>query len=119
MSLFFQIKLHPSPSVTCQNIEIQNDIQLLECRFIVTDTGYRFIQLESQKDLDFPFDVYDVSLSAKVKKDTNGQLLDITFDKDGIAFIEDDLIQTFFFLYIAGSIQIIIKKKTFFYYYYY
>lgn len=69
-----------------------DDIQLLECRFIVTYTGYRYIQLESQKDLDFAFDVYDLSFSAKVKKDINGQLLDIAFDKDGFAFVEDDLI---------------------------
>lgn len=67
-------------------------MQLLECRFIVTDTGYRYIQLESQKDLDFAFDVNDLSFSAKVKKDENGQLLDIAFDKDGVAFVEDGLI---------------------------
>jgi hypothetical protein len=48
--------------------------------------------LESQKNLDFIFDVYDFSFSAKVKKDINGQLLDIAFDEDGIAFVEDDLI---------------------------
>lgn len=57
----------------------------------MTDTGYRYIRLKSQKDLDFGFDVYDLSFSAKVKKDAQGQLLDITFDKDGVAFIEDDL----------------------------
>lgn len=56
----------------------------------MTDTGYRYIQLESQKDLDFAFDVHDLSLSAKVKKDDNGQLLDIAFD--GVAFVEDGLI---------------------------
>ncbi|KAI7881199.1 uncharacterized protein EV154DRAFT_523519 [Mucor mucedo] len=83
------IKLHPPPSINCQNMD-ERDVQLLECRFIVTDTGYRYIQLESQKDLDFAFHVHDLSLSAKVKKDDNGQLLDIAFD--GVAFVEDGLI---------------------------
>ncbi|GAA5796731.1 hypothetical protein HPULCUR_002106 [Helicostylum pulchrum] len=85
------LKLRSSQSFSCQNIEITEDLQLLECNFIVTDTGYRYIRLRSQKDLDFGFDVYDFSFSAKVKKDAQGQLLDITFDKDGVAFIEDDL----------------------------
>lgn len=66
-------------------------IGLLECRFTVTDTGYRYIRLESQKNLDFHFDVHDFSFSAKVKKDANGQLLDFGFDEDGVAFVEDDL----------------------------
>jgi hypothetical protein len=34
--------------------------------------------------------VYDFSFSAKVKKDANGQLLDIAFDQDGIAFVEEE-----------------------------
>lgn len=93
-----QIKLHPSPSINCQNVDdprlplsSSENNELLECRFIVTDTGYRYIRLESQKDLDFPFDVYDLSFSAKVKKDANGQILDIALNEDGIIFIEDDL----------------------------
>ncbi|KAL7308976.1 hypothetical protein PS15m_011115 [Mucor circinelloides] len=92
------IKLHPSPSINCQNVDdprlplsSSENNELLECRFIVTDTGYRYIRLESQKDLDFPFDVYDLSFSAKVKKDANGQILDIALNEDGIIFIEDDL----------------------------
>jgi hypothetical protein len=80
------MKLHPSPSIHCETTE--DDI--LDCRFIVTDTGYRYIRLQSQKDLDFPFQLYDISFSAKVKKDANGQLLDIGFDHDGIGFVEDD-----------------------------
>lgn len=70
---------------------MNEDLQLLECEFIVTDTGYRYIRLKSLKDLDFGFDVYDLSFSAKVKKDAQGQLLDVAFDKDGVAFVEDDL----------------------------
>ncbi|CEP14417.1 hypothetical protein [Parasitella parasitica] len=91
------IKLHPSPSISCQTItddvepSDNNGGELLECKFIVTDTGYRYIRLKSQKDLDFAFDVYDLSFSAKVKKDANGQLLDIALNDDGIVFIEDDL----------------------------
>ncbi|CAO3632004.1 unnamed protein product [Mucor fragilis] len=91
-----QLKLHPSPSINCQNVgepglSSSESNELLECRFIVTDTGYRYIRLETQKDLDFPFDVYDLSFSAKVKKDANGQILDIALNEDGIIFIEDDL----------------------------
>lgn len=52
------------------------------------ETGYRYIRLESVKDFDFKFDVYDISFSAKVKKDENGQLLDISLE-NGIAFVED------------------------------
>ncbi|KAF1797967.1 hypothetical protein V8B55DRAFT_1452183 [Mucor lusitanicus] len=93
------IKLHPAPSINCQNVDdprsssssSSESNELLECRFIVTDTGYRYIRLESQKDLDFPFDVHDLSFSAKVKKDANGQILDIALNEDGIIFIEDDL----------------------------
>ncbi|KAI8647592.1 hypothetical protein BD408DRAFT_439046 [Parasitella parasitica] len=91
------VKLHPSPSISCQTItddvasSDNNGGELLECRFIVADTGYRYIRLESQKDLDFAFDVYDLSFSAKVKKDANGRLLDIALNEDGIVFIEDEL----------------------------
>ncbi|KAI9477803.1 MAG: hypothetical protein EXX96DRAFT_226602 [Benjaminiella poitrasii] len=84
------IKLHPLPTFNCQNIDSKQ--QFLECRFIVTDTGYRYIRLESQKDHDFPFEVYDLSFSAKVKKDSNGQLLEMTLNEDDIAFVEDDFI---------------------------
>ncbi|KAI8879025.1 hypothetical protein K501DRAFT_325744 [Backusella circina FSU 941] len=80
------MKLHPSPSLHCESTENE----LLDCRFIVTDTGYRYIRLQSQKDLDFPFELHDISFSAKVKKDANGQLLDIGFDDDGVGFVEDD-----------------------------
>jgi hypothetical protein len=78
--------------VSCQNIDSgDGTLQLLECRFIVTETGYRYIRLESQKNHNFAFDVYDFSFSARVKKDSSGQLLDIGLDEDGIAFVEDDL----------------------------
>ncbi|ORE10545.1 hypothetical protein BCV72DRAFT_238681 [Rhizopus microsporus var. microsporus] len=80
------IKLYPSPHLKCQNADINE--QLLECHFIVRETGYRYIRLESVKDFDFKFDVYDISFSAKVKKDEDGQLLDISLD-NGIAFVED------------------------------
>lgn len=56
----------------------------------MTETGYRYIRLESQKNHDFAFDVYDFSFSAKMKKDASGQLLDMGLDEDGIAFVEDD-----------------------------
>ncbi|RCI02330.1 hypothetical protein CU098_011315 [Rhizopus stolonifer] len=81
------IKLHPSPHVKCENTDF--DETLVECHFIVSETGYRYIRLESQKDLDFKFEVYDLSFSGKVRKDKNGQLLDISFEDDGIAFVED------------------------------
>ncbi|KAI7902816.1 uncharacterized protein BX663DRAFT_552209 [Cokeromyces recurvatus] len=84
------LKLHPLPSFNCQNIDNDRQQQLLECQFIVTDTGYRYIRLESQKDHDFPFDVYDLSFSAKVKKDANGQLLEMTLNDESIAFVEDE-----------------------------
>ncbi|KAI8355612.1 hypothetical protein EDC96DRAFT_516000 [Choanephora cucurbitarum] len=85
------IKLHPSPHVTCQNMDLEDGtLQLLECKYVVTDTGYRYIRLESQMNHDFVFHVYDFSFSAKVKKDATGHLLDIDYDEDGIAFIEDD-----------------------------
>ncbi|KAI8375795.1 hypothetical protein BD560DRAFT_445621 [Blakeslea trispora] len=85
------IKLHPSPNVSCQNLDLEEgSLQLLECKFMVTDTGYRYIRLESQMNHDFLFDVYDFSFSAKVKKDAAGHLLDIDYDEDGIAFVEDD-----------------------------
>ncbi|CAO3615813.1 unnamed protein product [Mucor hiemalis] len=88
------IKLHPAPNVVCQNIDETNlekdSIKLLECQFIVTDTGYRYIRLESQKDMDYNFDVYDLSFNARVKKDANGQLLDFGLSEDGIVFVEDN-----------------------------
>lgn len=66
------------------------DDELLECHFIVRETGYRYIRLESQKDLEFGFNVHELSFNGKVKKDKNGQLLDIAFEQDGIAFVEDN-----------------------------
>jgi hypothetical protein len=80
------------PRVSCQNVDSDDGkLQLLECRFVVMETGYRYIRLESQKNHDFAFNVYDFSFSARVKKDANGHLLDIGLDEDGIAFVEDDL----------------------------
>ncbi|KAG1499985.1 hypothetical protein G6F47_006212 [Rhizopus delemar] len=82
------IKLHPSPFIKCEIMDM--DDELLECHFIVSERGYRYIRLESQKDLEFGFDVHELSFNGKVKKDKNGQLLDIAFEQDGIAFVEDN-----------------------------
>lgn len=88
------IKLHPAPNVVCQNIDDahteKDGIKLLECQFIVTDTGYRYIRLESQKDMDYGFEVYDLSFNARMKKDANGQLLGFELSEDGIVYVEDN-----------------------------
>lgn len=65
-----------------------SNISLLECRFTVPETGYRFLRLAASHDLDYRFTVYDFSFSAKVKRDKHGQLLDVGRD-DGLAFVED------------------------------
>ncbi|KAI8387995.1 uncharacterized protein BYT42DRAFT_217027 [Radiomyces spectabilis] len=82
------IDISPTPSLTCNsmNDDDYDSIPLLDCRFMVSDTGYRFIRLESRRDLDFAMELYDFSISVKVKRDGNGHLL----DNDGeIAFVDD------------------------------
>ncbi|KAI9018023.1 hypothetical protein CLU79DRAFT_761263 [Phycomyces nitens] len=85
------IDIHPAPTIECTVFEGDmgdSDPSLLECRFVISETGYRFIRLESKHDMDFAYEVYDFSFSARVKKDTNGQLLDIGID-DGVVFVEE------------------------------
>ncbi|KAL0078459.1 hypothetical protein J3Q64DRAFT_1766443 [Phycomyces blakesleeanus] len=85
------IDIHPAPSIECTVFEGDigdNDPSLLECRFVISETGYRFIRLESKHDMDFAYEVYDFSFSARVKKDTNGQILDIGID-DNVVFVEE------------------------------
>lgn len=65
----------------------KDGIKLLECQFIVSDTGYRYIRLESQKDLNYGFEVYDLSFNARMKKDANGQLLGFELGEDGIVYV--------------------------------
>ncbi|KAG0164681.1 hypothetical protein DFQ28_009973 [Apophysomyces sp. BC1034] len=67
----------------------ENVPDLLECRFSIKETRYRFMRLESKRDLNFGFKVYDISFSAKAKRDVNGQLLEIVADEDGVFFVED------------------------------
>ncbi|KAI7866177.1 hypothetical protein BDF14DRAFT_1816930 [Spinellus fusiger] len=84
------INIHPTPSIECSGYtrDTGTDMSLLECYFVIRDTGYRFIRLESLQAMDFTYEVYDLSFSAKVKRDENGQLLDIETD-DKVAFIEE------------------------------
>ncbi|KAF7722680.1 hypothetical protein EC973_002843 [Apophysomyces ossiformis] len=62
---------------------------LLECRFSIKETGYRFMRLESKHDLDFEFKIHDLSFGAKARRDKNGQLLEVIADEDGIFYVED------------------------------
>ena len=48
------------------------------------------MRMETTQDLNYGFELYDLSFSAKVKRDANGQLLDFSVDNNGIAFVEDD-----------------------------
>ncbi|CAO3650448.1 unnamed protein product [Cunninghamella echinulata] len=54
--------------------------RLLDCQFIISVTGYRFIRLNVLYDLDYQFMVHDFSVDAKVRLDVNGQPLDIELD---------------------------------------
>lgn len=54
--------------------------RLLDCQFIISVTGYRFIRLNVLRDLDYHFMVHDFSVDAKVRLDVNGQPLDIGLD---------------------------------------
>lgn len=66
------------------------DQLLTHCKFHVPSTKYRFIRLQTQKDLDYPYVVVDFSFSARARRDANGQLLDLDAEDDsGIAFLED------------------------------
>lgn len=63
-------------------------VALLECRFLVVETGYRFLRLVTLHDLDYRYMVYDFSFSAKVKRDKEGRFLDVIRD-DGLAFVDN------------------------------
>ncbi|KAI8140967.1 hypothetical protein BJV82DRAFT_620264 [Fennellomyces sp. T-0311] len=83
----------PSTEIECNaadDDDTATSTPMLECRFTVLETGYRFMRMESTQDLHFGYEVYDLSFSAKVKRDANGRLLDFSVDHDGVAFVEDD-----------------------------
>ncbi|CAO3599213.1 unnamed protein product [Absidia cylindrospora] len=73
-----------SPTLQCVSL----DGPLLECRFLVPETGYRFLRLVTLHDLDYRYMVYDFSFSAKVKRDKDGRFLDTVRD-DGLAFVDN------------------------------
>lgn len=75
--------------MNCDAATDDSHTPLLECQFSLQETGFRYIRLESTQDLGFPFQVHDLSFSARAKRDANGQLLDVGIDNAGIAFIED------------------------------
>ncbi|KAI8093802.1 uncharacterized protein BX664DRAFT_358190 [Halteromyces radiatus] len=76
------------PQMTCFSLDQRNIGSLLECKFTISETGYRFIRLVARHDLDYRFMVYDLSFSARVKRDKNGQFLENAAD-DRMAFVED------------------------------
>ncbi|KAI9499319.1 hypothetical protein BDB00DRAFT_796324 [Zychaea mexicana] len=84
--------VNPSTDIECnaEDSSSSSRTPMLECRFTILETGYRFMRMESTQDLDFGFELYDLSFSAKVKRDANGQLLDLGMDHNGVAFVEDD-----------------------------
>ncbi|ORZ08131.1 hypothetical protein BCR42DRAFT_442306 [Absidia repens] len=80
-----------SPTLHCvslANHQRQAEGPLLECRFLVPETGYRFLRLVTLHDLDYRYMVYDFSFSAKVKRDKDGRFLDTVRD-DGLAFVDN------------------------------
>ncbi|KAI7859435.1 hypothetical protein BDC45DRAFT_496069 [Circinella umbellata] len=83
------IPVNPSTEIEC-NGDDGTTLAMLECRFTLSETGYRFMRMETTQDLNYGFELYDLSFSAKVKRDANGQLLDFSVDNNGIAFVEDD-----------------------------
>lgn len=65
-----QIDPDPLPRSSCRTLP-PNDYyhdHLLDCTFAITETGYRFIRLYSEQELDFPFGVYDFSFHGRVAK---------------------------------------------------
>ncbi|KAH8555979.1 hypothetical protein BGW37DRAFT_479329 [Umbelopsis sp. PMI_123] len=81
--------LDPKPRISCEPFNDANDHLLTLCKFHVPTTKYRFIRLQTQRDLDFPYVVADFSFSARARRDANGQLLGLDNEDDGTAFLED------------------------------
>jgi hypothetical protein len=75
--------------VTCEPFNDENNHLLKLCKFYVPATKYRFIRLQTQKNLDYPYVVADFSFSARARRDANGQLLGLDSEDDGTAFLED------------------------------
>lgn len=83
--------IQPVPSIQCDAVDDSTlEVPLLECQFTVTETGYRFIRLESTQDLNVGYELYDFSFGTRVKRDINGQLLDFSVDDNGIPLFKDD-----------------------------
>ena len=83
------MSVNPSTEIEC-NGDDGTTLTMLECRFTLSETGYRFMRMETTQDLDYRFELHDLSFSAKVKRDADGQLLDFSVDNNGVAFVEDD-----------------------------
>lgn len=51
------------------------DGTMIECRFSISETGYRFVRLQSTADQDYAYEIHDFSFTVRARQDLDGHLL--------------------------------------------
>lgn len=51
------------------------DDTMMECRFTISETGYRFVRLQSTADQAYAYEIHDFSFTVRARQDIDGQLL--------------------------------------------